>query len=264
MSQLIEIKQMSYARGSRKIFESLDITIQKGQLTAILGPSGSGKTTLLKMIAGDLYPQAGVVNAFGQSVHQLSRQALLNYRKQIGFLFQSGALFTDLTVFENVAFPLREHTALSESLIRRLVWLKLEAVGLRGAATQLPNQLSGGQVRRAALARAIALDPSLLIYDEPFAGQDPLGMAVLLKLIATLNQALKLTSIVITHDVKEILGIADYVYMICEGKVIEHGTPNEIKQSKQAWVQQFIGGLKQGPVPFHLPAPDFRECLWSD
>lgn len=261
---IISIKDLCFKRGERVIFDNLNIEIPKGQITAILGPSGSGKTTLLKMISAQLAPDSGSVTLFDQSILNASRKTIYALRKRLGVLFQSGALFSDMSVYDNVAFALREHTQLPESMIQTLVLLKLEAVGLRGAKDQMPSQLSGGQARRAALARAISLEPELVLYDEPFAGQDPIGMGILVKLIKTLNESLNLTSVVITHDVDEVLTIADYVYLISEGKVVEHGPTKAILASIHPWVRQFIDGKDDGPVPYHLPRSDLKEALMNE
>lgn len=258
---LIEISQLSYSIRDRVIFDHTDFSIQKGKVTAIMGPSGSGKTTLLRLIGAQLRPQSGSILIEGQDVNQLSRMALYQMRGRMGTLFQSGALFTDLSVFENVAFPLREHTDLPESIIRDLVLIKLEAVGLRGAHDLMPQQLSGGMNRRVALARAIALDPDIILYDEPFAGQDPISMGVLVRLIRLLNDALGLTSIVVSHDIHETVGIADYIYIISGGKVVGQGTPQQLNSAHNPYVQQFMRGLADGPVRFHYPAPDYRTEL---
>ena len=223
-----------------------------------MGPSGTGKTTLLKIIGGQLFPSKGSVFVDGQNVHQLPRKDLFELRKRMGMLFQSGALLTDINVFDNVAFPIREHT---EDMIRTLVLMKLEAVGLRGARELMPNELSGGMARRVALARAIALDPMMIMYDEPFTGQDPISMGALVHLIKSLNTTLGLTSIIVSHDVQETSVIADYIYVISEGKIVGQGTPVEIEQSDSAWVQQFMKGDADGPVHFHYPAPDYVEDL---
>lgn len=258
---LVEIRGLKFSRGSRVIFDGVDMDIYTGRLTAIMGPSGTGKTTLLRLIGGQLKPDAGTVIVDGQDVARMSYKQLYQLRKRIGMLFQNGALFTDLKVFDNVAFPLREHTKLSDSVIRDVVLMKLEAVGLRGAHQLMPTELSGGMARRVALARAIALDPMMIMYDEPFTGQDPITMGVLVSLLRRLNYALHLTSILVSHDVEESLSIADYVYVISEGKVVEHGTADELRQSKSDWVNQFIKGLSDGPVPFHYPANDLQTDL---
>jgi phospholipid/cholesterol/gamma-HCH transport system ATP-binding protein len=259
MSQsLVNIQKMHFSRGSRTIYSDISLNVQKGKITAVMGPSGIGKTTLLKIIGGQLAPESGDVTFDGQNVHTISRNALYKLRRKMSMLFQSGALFTNMSVFDNVAFPLREHTQLSEALIKTTVLLKLEAVGLRGAAELMPSELSGGMARRAALARAIALDPELIMYDEPFAGQDPISMGVLVKLIRQLNHTLGLTSIVVTHDVTEVLDIADYVYILAEKTIIGSGTPEEIKNSSSELVQQFLQGKADGPVPFHFPADSVK------
>lgn len=242
---------MAYARGERVIFDDVSLSIPKGKVTAIMGPSGTGKTTLLKLIAGQLKPDSGTISVQEKNVQRLSRKKLYQLRKQMGMLFQSGALLTDLSVFDNVAFPLREHTQLPETVIYPLVLMKLQAVGLRGAQTLMPAELSGGMARRVALARAIALDPAMILYDEPFVGQDPIAMGVLVKLIRELNDSLDITSVVVTHDVDEVLSIADYVCVISEGKIIAQGTKAEILTENSAYVNQFVQGLPDGPVPFH-------------
>lgn len=258
---LIKIRDLHFSRGARKIFAGVDIDIQPGQVTAIMGPSGTGKTTLLRLIGGQLRPERGSIHVDGLNVHQLGRKSLYQLRRRMGMLFQSGALFTDLSVYENVAFPLREHTQLPEPLIRQLVLMKLEAVGLRGARDLQPSQLSGGMSRRVALARAIALDPMMVMYDEPFSGQDPISMGVLVQLIRRLNDALGLTSVVVSHDVQEVAAIADYIYLISEGKVVQAGTPQVLFDSESAWTRQFMEALPDGPVPFHYPGPDLRNDL---
>lgn len=254
MENLIEIDNLTFSRSGRIIYDDISMRIQKGKTTAIMGPSGIGKTTMLRLMGGQLTPDDGDIKFKGESIPNMSRSRLFEVRREMSMLFQSGALFTDMTVFDNVAFPLREHTKLSESVIHTLVMLKLQAVGLRGAAFLMPAELSGGMARRAALARAIALDPQLIMYDEPFAGQDPISMGVLVKLIKALNDALQLTSVVVTHDVTEVLTIADYIYILAERKVIGSGTPEEIKNSDSPLVQQFLLGKADGPVPFHYPA----------
>jgi phospholipid/cholesterol/gamma-HCH transport system ATP-binding protein len=258
---LIEVRNLRFQRGSRWIFDGVDIDIARGKITAIMGPSGSGKTTLLRLVGGQLPPETGSIHVDGKNIPQLGREELFEARRKMGMLFQSGALFTDLTVYENVAFPLRVHTQLPESMIRDLVLMKLHAVGLRGARKLRPSQLSGGMARRAALARAIVLDPQLIMYDEPFAGQDPISMGMLVQLIRLLNDALGLTSIIVSHDVHETASIADYIYVIADGKVIGHGAPDQVMNSDDAQVRQFIRGLPDGPVPFHYPATDYRADL---
>ena len=259
-NDLVTVNNLTFSRGERKIFDGIDLCIPEGKVTAIMGPSGIGKTTLLRLIGGQLYPDEGEFWFDGDNIPSLSRKKLYHARKKMSMLFQSGALFTDLNVFENVAFPLREHTNLSEDLIHSLVLLKLEAVGLRGAAQLMPSELSGGMARRAALARAIALDPDLIMYDEPFVGQDPITMGVLVELISNLNQALGLTSIVVSHDVPEVMSIADWVYLMADGKIITYGTPEALTQNTDPRVQQFLQGDADGPVPFRFPS----QCIEKD
>ncbi len=261
---LVEIRGLRFMREGRLIFDGVDLAIPRGRVTAIMGPSGTGKTTLLRIIGGQLVPDAGQVIVDGCNVHQLKRRELFELRKRMGMLFQAGALLTDLTVFGNVAFPLREHTRLSESMIRDLVLIKLEAVGLRGARDLMPSQLSGGMARRVALARAIALDPMMVMYDEPFTGQDPISLGVLARLIRSLNDSLGLTSLVVSHDVQETCAIADYVYLIAEGRVVGEGTPSEMRDSASAWVRQFMHAQVEGPVPFHYPALDLTTDLLGE
>ncbi len=259
---MIKIRGLSFSRGDRLIFDNIDMDIERGKVTAIMGPSGTGKTTLLKLIGGQLRPDSGTVHVDGENVHSLSQSALYKLRQRtMGMLFQSGALLTDLSVFDNVAFPLREHTSLPESAIYHLVLLKLEAVGLRGARDMMPSELSGGMARRVALSRAIALDPEMIMFDEPFTGQDPISMGVLVKLIHDMNHALGMTSVVVSHDVEETASISDFIYVISEGRVVERGTPIDIKHSTSDWVKQFMGGLADGPVPFHYAAQPLLEDL---
>ncbi|MDD1968429.1 ATP-binding cassette domain-containing protein [Pseudomonas sp. NPDC090203] len=257
----VELKGVSFKRGTRSIFNNVDIRIPRGKVTGIMGPSGSGKTTLLRLMGAQLRPASGEVWVNGQNLPKLSRSDLFDARKQMGVLFQSGALFTDLDVFENVAFPLRVHTQLPEDMIRDIVLLKLQAVGLRGAVELMPDELSGGMKRRVALARAIALDPQILMYDEPFVGQDPIAMGVLVRLIRLLNDALGITSVVVSHDLAETASIADYLYVVGDGQVLGQGTPQELMQSDNPRIRQFMTGDPDGPVPFHYPAPDYREDL---
>jgi phospholipid/cholesterol/gamma-HCH transport system ATP-binding protein len=264
MENLIEIDNLTFSRGGRVIYDDISLQIKKGKTTAIMGPSGIGKTTMLRLMGGQLTPDKGDIKFKGESIPDMRRGRLFEVRRQMSMLFQSGALFTDMTVFDNIAFPLREHTKLPESLIHTVVMLKLQAVGLRGAADLMPAELSGGMARRAALARAIALDPELIMYDEPFAGQDPISMGVLVKLIKALNDALKLTSVVVTHDVTEVLTIADYIYILAEKKIIGSGTPDEIKNSDSPLVQQFLQGHADGPVPFHYPATSIEQAFLGD
>lgn len=260
-SALVRARGVHFGHGSRVIYDGVDIDIPRGKVTAIMGPSGTGKTTLLRLIGGQWRPQSGTVEFDGINVHTLGRGALYELRKRMGMLFQNGALLTDLTVFENVAFPMREQTRLPESMIRDLVLLKLQAVGLRGARDLYPQQLSGGMARRVALARSIALDPDLVMYDEPFAGQDPISMGVLMRLIRTLNDALGLTSIVVSHDLAEVLSIADYGYLIADGKIQAQGDADAIRGSQHPWVQQFLNGHPDGPVAFHYKAEDMTRDL---
>ncbi|WP_025534937.1 phospholipid ABC transporter ATP-binding protein MlaF [Vibrio parahaemolyticus] len=262
-NDLVTVNNLTFSRGNRTIFDGIDLHVPKGKVTAIMGPSGIGKTTLLRLIGGQLYPEQGEIWFDGDNIPTLSRKKLYNARKKMSMLFQSGALFTDLNVFDNVAFPLREHTNLSEDLIRTMVLLKLEAVGLRGAAQLMPSELSGGMARRAALARAIALDPDLIMFDEPFVGQDPITMGVLVELIKDLNQALGLTSIVVSHDVPEVMSIADWVYLLADGKIIAFGTPEELSQNPDPRVQQFLQGDADGPVPFRFPAQSIEKDLFD-
>lgn len=263
INDLVTIKNVTFSRSGRKIFDDVSLSVPQGKITAIMGPSGIGKTTLLRLIGGQLFPEQGEIWFDKQNIPMLSRKKLYQARKKMSMLFQSGALFTDLNVFDNVAFPLREHTQLDESLIKTLVLLKLEAVGLRGAALLMPSELSGGMARRAALARAIALDPELIMYDEPFVGQDPITMGVLVELIRNLNQALGVTSIVVSHDVPEVMSIADWVYLLADGKVIAKGTPNDLYQNSDPRVQQFLQGEADGPVPFRFPAQSLEKDLFS-
>ncbi len=262
-NSLVSVQNLSFSRGNKKIFDDISLEFERGKITAIMGPSGTGKTTLLKLIGGQLFPAQGTITVDGNNVHRLRRTELYNLRKRMGMLFQSGALLTDMSVFDNVAFPLREHTHLPESMIRTLVLMKLQAVGLRGARKLMPNELSGGMARRIALARAIALDPMMIMYDEPFTGQDPISKGALVHLIKSLNTILGLTSIVVSHDVHETAAIADYIYVISEGKVVGQGTPKEIEQSESEWVQQFMTGAADGPAHFHYPAKDYVDDLLS-
>ena len=260
---LIEVKNLTFKRGERVIYDNLNLKVQQGKITAIMGPSGIGKTTLLKLIGGQLHPEQGEILFDGQDICRLSNRELYEVRKRMGMLFQSGALFTDISTFDNVAFPIREHTRLPESLIRQIVLMKLEAVGLRGAADLMPSELSGGMARRAALARAIALDPDLIMFDEPFTGQDPISMGVIVSLIKRFNEALNLTSIVVSHDVNEILSIADYAYIIADKHVIAEGTSEQLLASQDPQVAQFLKGEADGPVKFHYPAGDYVEELFK-
>lgn len=258
---LVETRGLSFGYGRKRIFDGVDINIPRGRVTAIMGPSGTGKTTLLRLIGGQVRPSGGTVRFDGIDVHGQSRSGLYALRKRMGMLFQNGALLTDLSVFENVAFPLREHTRLPESMIRDLVLMKLEAVGLRGARDLAADELSGGMARRVALARAIALDPEMVMYDEPFTGQDPISLGVLMRLIRALNDALGLTSIIVSHDVAEVLSIADYAYVLSAGKVIAQGTPQAVRETSEARARQFLDGKPDGPVAFHYPAVPLSQDL---
>lgn len=260
-ANLVEIKNLTFKRGERVIYNNISLTIPKGKVTAIMGPSGIGKTTLLRLIGGQIRPQTGQILFKGQDIPQLSRTELYETRKSMSMLFQSGALFTDMSVYENIAFPIREHSRLPETIVEKIVLMKLEAVGLRGARDLQPSELSGGMARRVALARAIALDPELILYDEPFAGQDPISMGVIVRLISALNEALGLTSVVVSHDVPEVMSIADYIYIIAEQKIIGQGTPEQIAHDDSPLVKQFVQGEADGPVPFHFDAPNYQNEL---
>ncbi|MDI9347284.1 MAG: ABC transporter ATP-binding protein [Methylacidiphilales bacterium] len=255
----ITFSQVSFKRANRYIFENLSLSVPKGKIVGILGSSGCGKTTLLKLMSGQLSPDQGTVLYGNKNIHKISSANLFEIRKKIGMLFQSGALLNDLSVFENVAFPLREHTKLPEPVIVAQVLLKLQSVGLRGAATLFPSELSGGMTRRVALARAIVMDPELLLYDEPFAGQDPISMGVLLKLISELNSLLGLTSVIVSHDVTELLSIADYIYAISDATIIASGTPSDFQTTSNPWVRQFVHSSAEGAVQFDYHAKLFKE-----
>lgn len=263
-NNIVEINNMTFMRGDRVIYNNISLSIPQGKVTAIMGPSGIGKTTLLRLIGGQIKPQSGQILFDGKDIPALSRKELYETRKRMSMLFQSGALFTDMSVYDNIAYPIREHTQLPETIIEKIVLMKLEAVGLRGARALQPNELSGGMARRVALARAIALDPELILYDEPFAGQDPISMGVIVRLIRSLNDALGLTSVVVSHDVPEVMGIADYIYIIAEQKVIGQGTPEQIRNDDSLLVKQFVKGEADGPVPFHFAAPSYRDELIHD
>jgi phospholipid/cholesterol/gamma-HCH transport system ATP-binding protein len=260
-SPLVCLRDVHFAYGGNPVLRGINLDVPRGKVVAIMGGSGCGKTTLLRAIGGQIRPTQGSVQVDGQEVPTLSRQALYALRRKMGMLFQFGALFTDLSVFDNVAFPMREHTQLPEALIHDLVMMKLQAVGLRGAAQQMPAQLSGGMARRVALARTIALDPMLILYDEPFTGLDPISLGVIGQLIRSLNDALGASTIMVTHDVHESLQIVDYIYFLSEGKVVAQGTPDEIRSSTDPWVHQFVWAEPDGPVAFHHPAPDYRDSL---
>ena len=258
---VIIVDDLHFSRGNRTIFNGVNLRIPRGKVTAIMGPSGTGKTTLLKLIGGQLRPDAGRVLVDASDVHRLPRHDLFLLRERMGMLFQSGALFTDMSVFDNVAFPLRVHTKLPEDMIRDIVLLKLNAVGLRGAHPLMPSELSGGMTRRVALARAIVLDPDIVMYDEPFAGQDPIAMGVLVKLISAMNKALGHTSIIVSHDIKETMSIADHIFLISGGEVIAQGTPEELTKNHLPQVEQFMQGQPDGPVPFHYSAQPLLDDL---
>ncbi len=258
---LVQINNLTFKRGDRVIYDDISLSIPKGKVTAIMGPSGIGKTTLLRLIGGQIRPQSGQILFDGKNIPKLSRSALYETRKRMSMLFQSGALFTDMSVYENIAFPIREHSDLPEAIIEKIVLMKLEAVGLRGARSLQPSELSGGMARRVALARAIALDPELILYDEPFAGQDPISMGVIVRLIRSLNDALGLTSVVVSHDVPEVMSIADYIYIVAEQKIIGQGSPEQIRQNQSPLVKQFVQGEADGPVPFHYTAPNYQDEL---
>ena len=261
---LVQIRDLHFSRGNKAIFRGLDVDIPRGKVTTILGPSGTGKTTLLKMIGGQLKPSQGSITVDGLNVGKLKRGQLYELRKRMGMLFQSGALLTDLSVFENVAYPLREHTDMPEALISHLVLMRLHAVGLRGARDLSPSELSGGMARRAALARALVFDPMMIMYDEPFTGQDPISMGVLLELISTVNKALGLTSLMVSHDLEEAMSISDYLVIISEGVVVETGSAEALRASSSEWVQQFLQGKPDGPVPFQAAAPDYETELLGE
>lgn len=258
---LIEIRDLKYSRGPRVIFEGLNLIIKRGQITALMGPSGTGKTTLLRLITRQLIPQQGVIYVNGVDISTLNIRKLYQLRQRFGMLFQNGALLTDINVFENVAFPLREHTKLTNRLIRHVVLTKLHAVGLRGAADMMPAELSGGMARRVALARAMVMDPEILVYDEPFVGLDPISMGVIVRLVRRMNDALGITSIIVSHDVAEVSTVADCSFLISEGKVAASGSPDELATAKSELVRQFMHGMADGPVAFHFQAPDYAEQL---
>jgi phospholipid/cholesterol/gamma-HCH transport system ATP-binding protein len=260
---LVELRDVHYSVGGRAIFNGLTLSVPRGKITAIMGPSGTGKTTLLRLITGQIHASKGQVLVDGQEVSKLNHQQLYAMRQRMGMLFQNGALLTDISVYENVAFPVREHTNLPEELIRPLVLTKLQTVGLRGAYKLMPSELSGGMARRVALARAMVRDPELLIYDEPFAGLDPISMGVVLRLIRKMNEALGITSIVVSHDVDEIAQVADLSYIIAAGQVVASGSPKALKDDKSELVRQFMNGLADGPVAFHYPAGDYHAELLS-
>ena len=258
---LVEIRDLNFAYDKRPVLEGINMTFPKGKLITIMGLSGCGKTTLLRHIGGSLKPTKGYVKVDGQVIHELDQRELYRMRRKMGMLFQFGALFTDMSVYDNVAFQMREHTDLPEELIRDLVLMKLHSVGLRGTHDLMPSELSGGMARRVALARTVALDPMLIMYDEPFAGLDPISLTVVGDLIRRLNDALGATSIIVTHDVQESLKIVDYVYFMASGVIEAEGTPDEIRSSDKGFVRQFVHGEIDGPVPFHYPGGDYRQDL---
>jgi len=260
-SEVVEVSGVRYSAGPRVIFDDLNLSVARGRITAVMGPSGTGKTTLLRLLTGQVRADAGSIRVLGQDVSQLRGASLYALRRRMGMLFQNGALLTDLNVFENVAFPVRENARLPEAVLRRLVLMKLEAVGLRGAAELMPQQLSGGMARRVALARAIVMDPEILIYDEPFVGLDPVSMGIIVRLIRRLNDALGITSIVVSHDVREVLSIADRTYLLANGRAVASGSSAELQHSAEPAVRQFITGSEDGPVAFHYPAEDYAGTL---
>lgn len=261
LKPLVEVQDLHYQIGGREIFSGVNLRFRRGSISAVMGPSGTGKTTLLRLIMGERTPTRGRVIVFGDDVATLPRAQLYALRRRVGMLFQNGALLTDLSVFENVAFPVREHADLPEPVLRELVLMKLQAVGLRGAAGLMPSELSGGMARRVALARAIVMDPELLIYDEPFVGLDPISMGVIARLIESLNRTLGITSIVVSHDVHEIGTIAHYSYLLSGGSVVAEGSPAQLAAERGEVVSQFMSGSPDGPVPFHYPAPDYYQQL---
>jgi phospholipid/cholesterol/gamma-HCH transport system ATP-binding protein len=261
---VIDVRDVHYAIGGRPIFSGLTLSARRGRITAIMGPSGTGKTTLLRLITAQIFADSGSVRVFGEELAELDGRQVYALRRRTGMLFQNGALLTDLNVFDNVAFPVREHTDLPEVLVRKLVLTKLQAVGLRGAAELMPAELSGGMARRVALARAIVMDPEVLIYDEPFVGLDPISLGVILRLIKQMNEALGITSIVVSHDVQELSTIADDSYLLSGGMVAAAGAPAQLRASDSAAVRQFMTGSAEGPVPFHYPAPEYEAQLLAD
>lgn len=261
---MVRLRDVRFSYGDREVLRGVSLDVPRGKLVAIMGGSGSGKTTLMRLIGGQIQAQSGELTVCGQNLQGIGREELYALRRRMSLLFQFGALFTDMSVFDNVAFLMREHTDLPESVIRDLVLMKLQAVGLRGTAAMMPKQLSGGMARRVALARAIALDPQLMMYDEPFTGLDPISLGVIGQLIRRLNDALGASSIVVTHDVQESLELVDYIYFLSEGRVVAQGTPEEIRASQDPWVHQFVWGEADGPVPFHYPAVPYEEALLGD
>jgi len=257
----VEISHLHFRYGEREVLRDINMRIPLGAIVAIMGQSGCGKTTLLRLIGGQLRASEGLLRVNGEDMRGIDEAALYRMRRRMGMLFQFGALFTDMTVFDNVAFQMREHTALPEGLIRDLTLMKLQAVGLRNVHDRMPAELSGGMARRAALARAIALDPCLMMYDEPFTGLDPISMGVIARLIRELNRALGTTSIIVTHDVQESLRLVDYVFFVSQGVIVAEGTPEQIRSSTLPYVHQFVWGEMDGPVPFNYPAPPIGSLL---
>jgi phospholipid/cholesterol/gamma-HCH transport system ATP-binding protein len=258
---LVQVRGLRTRLGRKVIFDGLDLDVARGKITAIMGPSGTGKTTLLRHLTGQLPPDAGSIRVDGQEVTRLTRRELFGLRERIGYLFQNSALLTDFSVFENVAFPLRRHARLPEELVRDIVLMKLQAVGLRGAAQLMPSELSGGMARRVALARAIVFDPMLILYDEPFVGLDPIALNQVVRLILTLNATLGVTSILVGHEFSAVRRVADQIYLLANGKTAAQGTPDELARGESPWTRQFFGGEADGPVPFHYPAPDYAGDL---
>ncbi len=262
---VVELRNVSFAYDPAvPVLRDINMSMRRGTVIGIMGQSGCGKTTTLRIIMGALRPTGGEARVLGASISTLGRDELYAMRRKMGMLFQFGALFTDMSVYENVAFPLREHAALPDELLHDLVMMKLNAVGLRGAAHLTPNELSGGMARRVALARSIALDPHLILYDEPFTGLDPISFGVIVRLIRSLNDSLGATSIIVTHDVQEALGVVDYVYFMAAGRVIAEGRPEDIRKSREPFVNQFVNGSSEGPVPFQYPAPDYAADLQGE
>ncbi len=261
LENLIQIRDLTFSWGEKVILDNINLTIKKGSVVAIMGPSGVGKTTVMRLITGQLRPNSGTVTVGGECVSSMSHRKLYKFRRNIGVLLQNGALFTDLNVFENVAVPIREHSNLPEVLIRRLVLIKLQSVGLRGAVELMPSELSGGMARRVALARASVLDPSLMLYDEPLAGLDPIGASTIIRLIKDTNEAMEMTSVVITHSVEDMMQLADYAYIIASKQIVGHGTPAELRENTDPRITQFLNGEIDGPVPFHYPADELTQDL---